>query len=58
MGAPTTVWFLVGNEGMGYGVHYWGLYRDYYKDPFTHSLLSTETRRAPTPEAQVLFTRL
>ena len=26
---------------MGYGDHYWGLYRDYYRDPFPHSLLST-----------------
>ena len=26
---------------MGYGDDYWGLYRDYYRDPFPHSLLST-----------------
>ena len=26
---------------MGYGGYYWGLYRDYYRDPFPHSLLST-----------------
>ena len=26
---------------MGYGYDYWGLYRDYYRDPFSHSLLST-----------------
>ena len=39
---PTlTVWFLVGNGGMGYGDYYWGLYRDYYRDQFPHSLLST-----------------
>ena len=25
---------------MGYGDHYWGLYRDYYRDPFPGSLLS------------------
>ena len=25
---------------MGYGDYYWGLYRDYYRDPFPHSLLS------------------
>ena len=32
----TTVW--IGNGGMGYGGDYWGLYRDYYRDPFPHSL--------------------
>ena len=27
---------------MDYGVYYWGLYRDYYRDPFqAHFLLST-----------------
>ena len=26
---------------MNYGDYYWGLYRDYYRDPFPHSLLST-----------------
>ena len=26
---------------MGSGDYYWGLYRDYYRDPFPHSLLST-----------------
>ena len=26
---------------MDYGDNYWGLYRDYYRDPFPHSLLST-----------------
>ena len=26
---------------MGYGDYYWGLYRDYYGDPFPHSLLRT-----------------
>ena len=42
-----TVWFLVGNGGMGYGDHYWGLYRGYYsRDPFPHSLLSTRQKRA------------
>ena len=25
---------------MGYGDDYWGLYRDYCRDPFPHSLLS------------------
>ena len=24
---------------MDYGDYYWGLYRDYYRDPFPHSLL-------------------
>ena len=33
-----TVRFLVGN---GDGDYYWGLYRDYCRDPFPHSLLST-----------------
>ena len=33
---------------MGYGDDYWGLYnRDYYRDPFPHSLLSTRQSRAP-----------
>ena len=36
-----TVWFLVGNGGMHHGDYYWGLYRDYYRDPFPHSLLIT-----------------
>ena len=36
-----SVWFLVGNGGMDYGDYYWGLYRDYYRGPFPHSLLST-----------------
>ena len=26
---------------MDHGDYYWGLYRDYSKDPFPHSLLST-----------------
>ena len=26
---------------MDYGDYYWGLYRDYYRDPFPQSLLST-----------------
>ena len=26
---------------MGYGDYHWGLYRDYYRDPFPHSLLRT-----------------
>ena len=39
-----TVWFLVGNEGMEYGAYYWGVYRDYYRDPFPHSLLSTRRK--------------
>ena len=41
-----TVWFLVGNGGMGYGDYYWGLDRGYYRDPFPHSLLSTGQYRA------------
>ena len=37
-----SVWFLVGHGGMGYGdYYYWGFYRDYYGDPFPHSLLRT-----------------
>ena len=30
---------------MGYGDYYWGLYRDYYRDPFPHSPLSTRQLR-------------
>ena len=29
---------------MDYGDYYSGLYRDYYRDPFPHSLLSTRQR--------------
>ena len=29
-----SVWFLAGNGGIDYGDYYWGLYRDYYRDPF------------------------
>ena len=36
-----TPWCLGGNGGMGYRDHYEGLYRDCYRDPFPHSLLST-----------------
>ena len=36
-----TVWSLVGNGGMGYWAYYKGPLRDYHRDPFTHSLLST-----------------
>ena len=36
-----TVWCLVGNGGIEYGDYHWGLYRDYCRDPFPHSLLST-----------------
>ena len=36
-----TVWFLVGNGAMDYGDYYWGVYRDYYRDPFPLSLLSS-----------------
>ena len=39
------VWFLVGNGGMDYG-DYWGIYRDYHRDPFPHSLLRTRQMRA------------
>ena len=40
-GRPSSPWCLVGNGGMCYGDYYWGLYRDYYRDPFPNSLLST-----------------
>ena len=33
---------------MDYGDYHWGLYRDQYRDPWPHSLLSTrETSRPP-----------
>ena len=39
-----------GNGGMDYRDLYSGLYRDYYRDPFPHSLLSTrEKSRTQTP---------
>ena len=30
---------------MDHGDSYWGLYRDYYRDPFSHSVLSTGERK-------------
>ena len=42
-----TPWCLVGNGGMDIGDYYWGLYRDYYRDSFPHSLLSTRPKRNP-----------
>ena len=51
---PFTSWFLVGNGGRGYGDDYWGLYRDYYRDPFLHSLLRTKEFR-DEPGAGLLF---
>ena len=44
-------WGLVGNGGLDYGDYYWGAYRDYYRDPFPHSLLST---RQPLSFGEVL----
>ena len=44
------VWCLVGNGGMDYGDYYWGLYRDYHRDPFPHSLLSTRQLEGPFEE--------
>ena len=38
-----TPWCLAGNGGIGYGDYYWGLYRDYYRVPFPHSLLRVES---------------
>ena len=32
---------------MNIGDYYWGLYSDYYRDPFPHSLLSTRQTRTP-----------
>ena len=32
---------------MDIGDYYWGLYRDYYRDSFPHSLLSTRQKRNP-----------
>ena len=32
--ARNTVWFLVGNGELDFGDHYWGLNRDYHRDPF------------------------
>ena len=34
-------WCLGGSGGMDYKDHYWGLYGDYSRDEFPHSLLST-----------------
>ena len=38
-----TPWCLGGNGGMDYR-DCWGVYRDYYMDPFPHSLLSTREK--------------
>ena len=35
---------------MDYGDYCWGLYRDYYWDPFPHSLLSTREISGGWPE--------
>ena len=45
LGFGFAVWFLVGNGGMDYGDYFWGLYRDYSRDPFPHSLLRTREVR-------------
>ena len=37
--AQNSVWFLVGNAGMDYGDYYWGLKRDYERDPFPEPLV-------------------
>ena len=39
---------------MDYADDYWGLYRDYYRGPFPHSLLSTRqyTKQAVEDEQQ------
>ena len=39
-----TPWCLGRNGGMDCKDYHLGLYRDYYKDPFPHSLLSTSKR--------------
>ena len=44
-----SVWCLVGNGGMGYGDYSLGVYRDYYRDPFPHSLLSTRQQYQMPP---------
>ena len=36
-----TVWFLLGNGGMGCGDYYWGLCRDYYNGSIPPFPLST-----------------
>ena len=44
---------------MDYADDYWGLYRDYYRDPFSHSLLSTRqyTKQAVEDETTVPSSR-
>ena len=39
-GFPNQVPTLVGSGGTDYGDDCWGKNRDYYRDPFPHSLLS------------------
>ena len=36
---------------MNIGDYYWGLYRDYCRDPFPHSLLSTRELSFPRGDA-------
>ena len=38
----------------GYGDYYWGLYRDYHRDHFPHSLLSTRQISKTTLGRQIL----
>ena len=40
---------------MDYGDYYWGFYRDYYRDPFPHSLQST--RQLQALKLMILFRR-
>ena len=49
------VWFLVGNGGMDYGNYYWGVYRDYYRDPAAHSLLRTRQKTRYSLSTRILL---
>ena len=40
---------------MDYGDYYWGLYRNYYRDPFAHSLLRTRQSCFAVEELQPLL---
>ena len=40
---------------MDHGDYHWGLYRDYYRDPFPHSLLITREPREEVSETVSSF---
>ena len=40
---------------MGHGDYHWGLYRDYYRDPFPHSIPSTREQSLNGADSRLLL---